>query len=193
MASRRPAPGGTVPNMIETASPDPVAQAAAYQQSLLAALGDDDPAEAASQAPSNIRAMLAEAGPHLRVRPAPREWSALLCLAHITDAEVVMTGRYRWTLAHDRPELIGYDQDLWADNLHGDDDPDDLLRLFEPLRAANIALWRAMSEADRARVAVHRERGEESIDLMFRMLAGHDRVHLAQAHRAIEAARAQAS
>jgi hypothetical protein len=160
---------------------------------LLEALGDDDPADVQSQAPANIRGMLADAGPHLRTRPAPREWSALLCLAHIVDAEVVMTGRYRWTLAHDRPELIGYDQDLWADNLHGEDDPEDLLRVFEPLRAANIALWRGMSSADRARVAIHRERGPESIDLMFRMLGGHDRVHIAQARRAIEAARASAS
>jgi hypothetical protein len=167
-----------------------VAQAAAYQQSLLAALGDDDPADAAAEAPANIRAMLADAGPHLRVRPAPREWSALLCLAHISDAEVVMTGRYRWTLAHDRPELIPYDQDLWVDNLHSDDDdPDALLRQFEVLRAGNIALWRGASEAQRARVALHRERGPESYDLMFRMLGGHDRVHLAQAHRAIDAAR----
>ena len=171
-------------------APDPVAQAAAYQQSLLAALGDDDPADVQAEAPANIRALLADAGPDLRTRPAPREWSALLCLAHIVDAEVVMTGRYRWTLAHDRPELIGYDQDLWADNLHGDDDdPEVLLRLFEPLRAANIALWRAASPADRQRVAVHRERGAESYDLMFRMLAGLDRVHLAQARRAVVAAR----
>jgi hypothetical protein len=94
-------------------APDPVAQAAAYQQSLLAALGDDDPAEAQAETPANIRAMLADAGSELRTRPAPREWSALLCLAHLVDAEVVMTGRYRWTLAHDRPELIGYDHDLW--------------------------------------------------------------------------------
>jgi len=171
-------------------APDPVAQAAAYQQSLLAALGADDPADAQAETAANIRAMLADAGPHLRTRPAPREWSALLCLAHIVDAEVVMTGRYRWTLAHDQPELIGYDQDLWADNLHGDDeDPEGLLRLFEPLRAANIALWRSSSPAGRARVARHRERGPESYDLMFRMLGGHDRVHLAQARRALEAAR----
>jgi hypothetical protein len=179
--------------MTQVASPDPVAQATAYQGSLLAALGDDDPAEAQAETPANIRSMLADAGPDLRTRPAPREWSALLCLAHIVDAEVVMTGRYRWTIAHDRPELIGYDQDLWADNLHGDDDdPEALLRLFEPLRAANIALWRSSSPTDRARVALHRERGPESYDLMFRMLGGHDRVHLAQARRAIEAARASA-
>jgi hypothetical protein len=173
-----------------TMSPDPISQARAYQQSLLAALGDDDPAEAQSQAPANIRAMIAEAGDLLWTRPAPGEWSAVLCLANIADGELVMAGRYRWALAHDQPELIGYDQDLWVNALHPDDtDPTDLLATFEPLRASNIALWRGSTDEQRQRVAIHRERGPESFDLMFRMLGGHDRVHLAQAYRAIEAAR----
>jgi hypothetical protein len=171
-------------------APDPLAQAKAYQQSLLAALGDDDPAEVQSLGPANARALVEEAGVHLRTRPEPREWSVLLCLAHIADAELVMAGRYRWVLAHDRPELIGYDQDLWVDRLHGDDDdPEVLLGQYALLRAGNVALWLRSSEEDRARVAVHRERGEESYGLMFRMLAGHDRVHLAQARRALEAVR----
>lgn len=168
--------------------PDPIAQAAAYQRMLLAALGDDDPADVQSHGPADARALVAQAGADLRTRPAPREWSVLLCLAHLADAEIVMTGRYRWVLAHDQPELIGYDQDLWVDNLHGDDDdPEDLLGQYSGLRAANVSLWRSASTADRARVGLHRERGPESFDLMFRMLAGHDRVHLAQARRALEA------
>jgi DinB superfamily len=176
------------------AAPDPLAEARAYQEFLLAALGDDDPAEAAAETPGNIRALIAEAGDLLRVRPEPREWSALLCLAHIADAEVVMSGRYRWVLAHDRPELLGYDQDLWVDGLHTDaDDPIQLLAQFEALRTANIQLWRDASEADRQRVGLHRERGPETYGLMFRMLGGHDRVHLAQARRALEAARAAAA
>ena len=171
-------------------TPDPISQARAYQQSLLAALGDDDPAEAQSQAPATIRAMIAEAGDLLWTRPAPGEWSAVLCLAHIADGELVMSGRYRWVLAHDQPELIGYDQDLWVNALHPDDtDPAELLAMFEPLRTANISLWQGTSEAQRQRVAIHRERGPESLDLMFRMLGGHDRVHLAQARRALEAVR----
>lgn len=171
--------------------PDPISQAAAYQQMLLSALGDDDPAEVQSHGPADARTLVVEAGPDLRTRPAPREWSALLCVAHLADAEVVMAGRYRWVLAHDQPELIGYDQDLWVDRLHGDDEPEDLLAQFAALRAPNVALWRASSDADRARVGVHRERGQESFDLMFRMLAGHDRVHLAQARRALDAVRRQ--
>ena len=61
-----------------------------------------------------------------------------------------------------------------------------LLTLFEALRAANLELWSRISLQDRARVGVHRERGAESIDLIFRLAAGHDRIHLAQARRALE-------
>ena len=170
--------------------PDAVAQAAAYQRLLLDALGDDDPAVVQSSGAGDIRALLRDAGSDLRTRPAPHEWSVLLCLAHIADAEVVMTARYRFVLAHDEPDLPGYDQDLWVDGLHRDDeDPAELLRIFEPLRAANVTLWQGASDADKARVGLHGERGRESYDLMFRMIAGHDRVHLAQARRAIDAAR----
>jgi hypothetical protein len=34
---------------------------------------------------------------------------------------------------------------------------------------------------------MHAERGPESFELLFRMLAGHDRFHMAQARRALDA------
>ena len=37
---------------------------------------------------------------------------------------------------------------------------------------------------------MHAERGPESFDLTFRMLAGHDRLHLGQARGALEQVRA---
>ena len=170
-------------------SPDPVSEPQAYQEHLLSLLGDDDPAEVQAGAADLWRALVADAGDRLNVRPAAREWSVLECLGHAVDAELVTSARYRWILAHDRPPLIGYDQDLWADTLHAgrDEDPDELLALFEPLRIANVALWKRSDEEDRARVGVHAERGEESFDLLFRMLAGHDRFHQAQARRALDA------
>lgn len=172
-------------------SPDPVHQAQAYQQSLLDALGHDDPAVAQATTPDRIRRLIAAAGPDLRTKPAPREWSVLECIGHVTDAETVMSARYRWVLAHDQPELIGYDQDLWVDGLrHNEDDPAELLAVFEALRRANLALWARSSSEQRARVGLHRERGPESFDLMFRLLGGHDRVHLDQADRALAAVRA---
>ncbi len=170
--------------------PDRFREAHAYQQSLLAALGGDDPAAAQAEMAPALRALVAEAGPFLRTPPEPGEWSVLECIGHIVDGELVVAGRYRWILAHDEPDLVGYDQALWVERLrHKDDEVGELLGLFEAVRASNNALWSRLSAADRARVGMHRERGPESLDLTFRLAAGHDRVHLAQARRALDAAR----
>jgi hypothetical protein len=172
-------------------SPDPVREPKAYQDYLIGLVGNDDPADAQAAAPARIRELLAEAGDDATTRPSPGEWAVVECVAHIVDAEIVAAARYRWILAHDEPELIGYDQDLWVDRLHQPvEDAEDLLGLFEPLRAADLALWRRTPVVRRARVGIHRERGPESIDLLFTMIAGHDRFHLAQAERALGLVRA---
>ncbi len=163
----------------------------AYQSLLLSYLGDDDPAEAQSQTPAILRALVAEAGPDLRTRPAPDEWSVIELIGHIVDGEISSSVRYRWIVAHVRPDLPGYDQDLWATRLHhADADPDDLLAAFDGLRALNVALWRRLAVEDRSRVGIHLERGPESYELTFSLLAGHDRVHVEQARRTLEQVRA---
>lgn len=171
-------------------SPDPITSPQAYQQYLLELLGEDDPAVVQAATPSALRELVSEAGLHLRTTPEPGEWSVFGCLAHLADAEIVMSARYRWILAHDQPPLMGYDQDLWVDRIHLPDEPvENLLRVFEPLRVANVDLWHQSDPEARARVGMHSERGPESYDLCFRMLAGHDRFHLDQAGRALAAAR----
>jgi hypothetical protein len=171
-------------------SPDPVYDAEAYRQSLLAALAGDDPAEAQAATPGILRALVAEAGELVRARPEPGEWSVLECIGHITDGELVVAGRYRWILAEDEPPIVGYDQAIWVRELrHNQDDVDALLGLFEALRTANLELWSRTTSADRERVGRHSERGPESLGLTFHLAAGHDRVHLGQARRTLDAAR----
>ena len=167
---------------------NPVAQAAEYQRLLLSLLGDDDPAEVQSATPAKVRALIADAGELLGRRPEPREWSIFECVAHIVNAEIVCSGRYRWIIAHDAPDIPGYDQDLWVNRLHtpAAETPEQLLAVFEPLRAANIDLWRRSSAEERARFGLHRERGPEGLDLTFRLMCGHDRFHFAQAERALK-------
>ena len=169
---------------------DPVAAPEAYRQSLLTALGDNDPAEVIAAGPAAVRALVAEAGELLRVRPEPGEWSVAECLAHLADAELVVSGRYRWILAEDEPEIVGYDQALWVSALRQvEDDPATLIAVFAALRRWNLELWASRPVADRDRVGRHRERGPESYGLTFRLAAGHDRVHLAQARRTLDLAR----
>jgi DinB family protein len=173
-----------------TVDVDPVRAPDAYRQSLLAALGDDDPAVVQAATPGLMRALVAEAGDVLRVAPGAGEWSALECVAHLVDGELVVSGRVRWIVAEDEPDIVGYDQDLWVTRLRQvDEDPETLLAVFEAIRRWNLGQWARSTPEQRARIGVHRERGPESYELTFRLAAGHDRVHLAQARRALAAAR----
>jgi len=165
---------------------DPVTEADAYRAMLLGLLGDQDPAQVQAGLPDQLGELLKEAGPHLRTRPAPGEWSVLEVLAHILDAEIVLAGRYRWILAQDEPPLIGYDQDRWVDRLHHPaEDPEEMLAMLRVLGRSHLALWGRTSPSDRARVGIHSERGPESFELSFRLMSGHGIFHLGQMRRTL--------
>ena len=168
-------------------SPDPVSQPDAYRASVLAALGDDDLTVALAGGPATLRQLIADAGDLLRVRPASTEWSVLECIGHIVDAELVMATRIRWIISQDRPEIVGYDQDLWVEGLHHNEaDPQVLLELFDGLRRSNLDLWTRTPASAYDRVGIHRERGPESYLVTTKLVAGHLRVHEAQARRTLD-------
>jgi hypothetical protein len=162
-----------------------------YQTLLLTAVGENDAADVQARTPAQIRALVADAGTDLRVRPEPTEWSVYQCIAHIVDAELVIAGRYRWILAHDEPDILPYDQDLWVNRFHAtqDEDIDSMLAFFEQVRRADLDLWAGTPAGDRARFGVHRERGPESYELTFKLTAGHDLAHMAQARNALDQVR----
>jgi uncharacterized damage-inducible protein DinB len=165
---------------------DPVTEAKAYRAALLGLLGNRDPAEVQEELPDQAQELVREAGTHLLTRPAPGEWSVQELLGHLVDAEMASSARYRWILAHDEPPLIGYDQDLWVQRLgHQDDDPEEMLSLLRALKRANLRMWARTSAAERARIGMHAERGPESLDLTFRLVAGHGLFHLGQMRRTL--------
>ena len=84
-------------------------------------LGDDDPGGGQASTPPTLRQFAAESGPYLPLRPSLRNGLRSNASPTSSDAEIVMSARYRWVLAQDEPPLIGYDQDRWVDGLHGDE------------------------------------------------------------------------
>jgi hypothetical protein len=50
-------------------------------------------------------------------------------------------------------------------------------------------LWATRKPEEFDRVGIHRERGPESYELTVRLLAGHDRFHIAQIERTLAALR----
>lgn len=174
----------------QPAAPDPVAQPSEYRDLLLGLLGDDDPSSVQRATVSELRRLVFGdwLALELRTPPDDGEWSMIQLLGHFVDAELVSSARYRWIVAHDTPPIAAYDQDLWVERLrHAEAGPVELLDLFAALRKANLALWERIPAEERSRFGIHEERGPESYEDTFRMLAGHDRFHLDQARRTVEA------
>jgi hypothetical protein len=159
--------------------------AAAYVPAVLGLLGDRDPIAVLRETPSALPRAIAGLPPgQLRQAERAGKWSIGQVLHHLADSEVVWAWRMRLILAHDRPPLTGYDQDLWAERLHYDQgDPLDALAVFGVLRQANLRLVERASPADLQRVGVHAERGDESLNHLVRLYAGHDLLHLRQVER----------
>ena len=150
-------------------------------------LGDDDPAEVMAATPHKLRELIAGVeDDSLRRRPKADTWSAVEVLGHFADIELIHAERFRRILAEDKPRLVPFDPDAWNATLgHSKRSPAEHLALFEALRRSNLDVWRRASVADRAREYIHGERGAESYDLLFKMCAGHDRLHMAQIQEAL--------
>lgn len=97
-------------------------------------------------------------------------------------------------LAHDSPEVPGYDQDLWADRLgYRESDIPTALDDFATIRRSNLRLLRRATPEDMRRVMRHAERGDEPLAYMIRLYAGHDLKHRGQIARIRQAIGAPAA
>ena len=159
--------------------------AAAYVRAVLDLVADRQPMTVLHQTPAAVRSAIAGLSPQqLRQPEAAGKWSIGQVLRHLADSEIVWGWRMRLILAQDRPQLTGYDQDAWAERLHYEAaDPAESLELFDVLRRANLRVLDRVSPAEMQRAGLHSERGEERLDHLLGLYAGHDLLHLRQIER----------
>jgi len=120
----------------------------------------------------------------LRKRPAPEKWSAGEILAHLADSEIVVGWRLRQILGAPGTPIQAYDQDSWAAAGHyGKRDPRKSAELFRVVREANLALLKSLAPDQWKHHGMHAERGEETLERIVQMMAGHDINHTKQVER----------
>ena len=160
-------------------------EAKAYAAAVVGLLGTRDPIDVLRHTADALDASLRGLTVEEILRPeAPGKWSVRHVLRHLADSEIVWAWRIRLVLAQDRPALTGYDQDAWADRLgYEGAEPVAALREFRTVRDGNLRLLDRVTPVDLKRVAVHAERGEQTLELMIKLHAGHDLLHLNQIKR----------
>jgi hypothetical protein len=160
-----------------------------YTQRLLSYGDGKDPLRLQQAAPVKLAALLkGKSGKQLTRRPAPDKWSVAEIVAHLADAELAVAWRLRQVLANNAIPIQAYDQDLWAKTFnYARRDPRESLANFRTLREANIALLKSVPRNLWENYGVHAERGNESVNHIVKMVAGHDLNHLQQIQRIFQA------
>jgi hypothetical protein len=132
--------------------------------------------------------MTGAAGSELDFVPAPDKWSVRQILCHMADSEIVAAARFRRIIAEEKPSMLGYSQDAWAQNL---DYPRrkvaQAMETFRHIRAWTYDLISNLPEPAFQRTGIHAERGEISLLDMVRLYARHAEKHADQI-RAVRAA-----
>jgi hypothetical protein len=157
----------------------------AYISRLLAVLGSRDPVEVLRATPDELRRTIEGMDDATLAQPeAPGLWSIAGVIQHLADSDLVIGFRLRMMLSHDRPPLAGYDQEAWARELRYDRaDAHAAFADFAQQRSGMLRLIGGLTPAQRGRIGVHSERGEESVEQTIVNQAGHDLVHLNQIAR----------
>ncbi len=158
-----------------------------YKARLLALMESKDPVSVQRETIEQLTQIVAGIpAEKLRQRPAPDRWSAAEILAHLSEAEIATSWRYRQMIEHDGGVLTGYDQDLW-ETLGGYSkrDPEKSLLLFQLLREANLQLFAGLSSEQWQCYGMHTERGRMSVEDLVKLVAGHDINHVEQIRKAV--------
>ena len=162
-----------------------------YTQRILANAEGKDPIKVQSSTDKRLaRLIKGIPAAKLRKRPAPDKWSVAEIMAHLADAEIVIGWRMRSILGAPGTAVQAFDQDAWATaGRYEKRDPRKSIELHRALREANLALLKSLSPEQWKHFGQHAERGQESIEHIVRMIAGHDVNHIRQIERIVKPAK----
>ena len=156
-----------------------------YTQRMLSNTQGQDPIKVQSATPKKLERMVKGfSTSKLRKRPAPEKWSVAEILAHLADVEIVVGWRMRSILGSPGTPIQAFDQDAWVTAGHYEKrDPRKAVALHRVAREANLDLLKSLTADQWKHFGMHSERGQESIEHIVRMIAGHDLNHMQQIER----------
>lgn len=163
--------------------------AAEYVARLRSLVEGKDPIAVQTETPASLARLIASV-PQEKVNrtPATGKWSFAAIVAHLAEAEIALSWRYRQIAEKEGAALAGYDQNLWYQLGEYDSrDSQESLAQFRLLREANLRMFARLTPDDWRRSGMHAERGRLTMKDLVAQAAGHDLSHLRQAERAIAA------
>ena len=159
-----------------------------YKARILKLMEGKDPVTVQRQTAPELEKLVAGVpAEKLSRRPTPDRWSANEVLAHLAEAEITSTWRYRQMLEHDGCSLPGFDQNLWTRlGSYASRKPEDSLTQFRLLRDANLQMFDQLTPEEWEKHGIHTERGRMTVRELAVQIAGHDINHLTQIKAILE-------
>jgi hypothetical protein len=118
---------------------------------------------------------------------APGKWTLREILIHLSDTEAVYLDRARRIIADEKPMLLGFDQDRWAQQLFYKTRDLSLARIqFEAARRSLIELARTVEPKLDASVGIHSEAGPKTLAQIFKTMPDHVEHHLEHARAIVD-------
>src|SRR5438046_6938663 len=81
----------------------------------------------------------------LLARPVPGKWSTLEAVCHLADFDPILADRMKRVISHDRPPLLGADENRFAEALaYHQRDLEEELRVIETSRSQMARILRSL-------------------------------------------------
>lgn len=120
----------------------------------------------------------------LDAREGTGEWSPREVVHHLADSEMASALRLRMLLAADQPEIVGYDQDAYAQTLFYDRPIEPSLQAFRYARESTCQILDRMTPEQWQRAGTHSESGRYTVSGWLEIYAEHAVEHADQIRRA---------
>ncbi len=153
-----------------------------YTKRLLSYRRSKDPLRLQESTPKALARLIAPLNKkQLSRRPVRDKWSIAEILSHLADAELVIGYRIRLILTSNGTAIQAFDQDAWAQAFHyRRGDARISLETFRTLREGNLKVLKMVPRRLWQNYGQHQERGNESVEHLVNLVAGHDVNHLMQ-------------
>src|SRR5688500_6534768 len=114
------------------------------------------------------------------------KWSVKFILHHLADSEQILYERIGRTIAEPRPNIMVFQESLWAKHLDYATLPLEISRrVYEAVREAHVYYARKFYESHGHLEFVHSEMGVRTLRQEFDKVADHNEHHLAQIRLAL--------
>jgi len=107
-------------------------------------------------------------------------WTLRQVVHHVTDSHLNAFVRLKLAVTEEKPTIKPYEESLWAELDDAKSAPiEDSQKLLDALHARWDRLWRSLQPEQFARVLVHPEHGERTVDWLLFLYEWHGKHHTA--------------